>query len=207
MTTLPQAQRDRLRATVEAAEAKTTGEFVCVLAKQADGYRTIATLVAAVGALLLGGLFVAIPHGVAVSAVTLFKGQAALFVVLAALIHWTPLRLMVVPRSVRHARAHLLVRKAFLDLGLADTPKRNAVLLFVSLGESYVEIMADSGLQRHLDNAVWEKIVANFVAAVKVGRVVEGFEAAVAACTDVMAAHYPNRLDAPNRLPDHLIEL
>lgn len=130
-----------------------------------------------------------------------------LFFALAALIHWTPLRLLVVPRGVRHAREHLLARKAFLDLGLADTPERNAVLLFVSLGERYVEITADSGLQRHLDNAVWENIVADFVAAVKAGRVVEGFEAAVAACTDVMAQHYPNRPDAPNRLPYHLIEL
>lgn len=207
MTALTKAQRERIRATVEAAESKTSGEFVCVVARQADGYRYIATLVAAIAALLAGGLFVAIPHGIAVSAVELFEGQAVLFVLLAALIHWTPLRLLVVPRGVRHARAHLLARKAFLDLGLADTPERNAVLLFVSLGERYVEITADSGLQRYLDNALWEKIVADFVAAVKAGRVVEGFESAVAACTDIMATHYPNRPDAPNLLPDHLIEL
>ncbi|MBT5413092.1 MAG: hypothetical protein HOH66_02670 [Rhodospirillaceae bacterium] len=204
MTDLTQAERQALRAAVEAAEQKTAAEFVTVLARESDDYVFPSTLAAAALTFILSGiaaLFVS-------DAVLLFACQSGVFIALALLFRLPGLRARFVPLALRRRRVGRHARLLFLDLGLHRTKNRTGVMLFVSLAERYVEIIADDGVQRHLDgNEAWEKVVADFVAAVKAGRPAEGMTGAVEACAAVLAAHLPRAPDDENELPDHLIEI
>jgi len=181
MARIDDTQRKAIQAAIEAAEARTSAEFVTVVARSAEPYLFIPSLAAAIG---------------------------ALFVVLAAVCQIPAIRFALVPKSIRHARASRLARQIFLELGMTESEDRNAVLLFVALGERYVEIIADAGLQAKLtDTSVWDAAVARFVGQVRQGRVVDGFVSAIEGCADVMAEHFPDREGAENRHPDRLIEL
>ncbi len=95
-----------------------------------------------------------------------------------------------------------------VELGLHRTKARAGLLLFVSLAERHVEIIADDGVQAHMQgNAVWEGIVADFVTHVRSGRVADGFVGAIDACAETLAEHFPRGPDDENELPDHLIEI
>src|SRR3546814_10562785 len=85
------------------------------------------------------------------------------------------------------------------------------LLIFVSVAEHYVEILADQAINEKVAQEEWDSIVAAFVAAVKQGRVAEGFEQAVDACGALLAQHFPaapgERNELPDRSEEHTSEL
>lgn len=203
-----ESDRTRIREAVEEAEARTSGEFVTVIARESDSYLYAPTLAAAILALALSGFVLVLPLPIRIDAFTLYMGQAIGFIVLAALFRLPALKRHLVPRGVRRRRAGRHARELFVELGLHRTKARAGLLLFVSLAERHVEIIADDGIQAHLQgNALWEGIVEGFVAQVKRGGVADGFVAAIGACADIMAEHFPRGPDDENELPDHLIEI
>ena len=56
------------------------------------------------------------------------------------------------------------------------------ILLFVSLGERYVEILADHATHAIVPEGTWNRIVDEFVAAVQSGRIAEGVVSAIESC-------------------------
>lgn len=203
-----ESDRARIREAVERAEARTSGELVTVIARESDSYLYAPTLAAAVIVLALSGIILMLPLPVRIDAFTLFKGQAIGFILLAVLFRVPALKRHLIPRAVRRRRAGRHARELFVELGLHRTKARAGLLLFVSLAERHVEIIADDGVQAHVEgNAVWEGIVSGFVAQVKRGEVAEGFVSAIGACAGIMAEHFPRGPDDENELPDHLIEI
>jgi putative membrane protein len=208
MTMISPDQRAMLRERIEAAESRTSAEFVTIIARAAEPYLFIPTLFAAVATLLMSGVALFFQATLLLTLIEFFAGQVIVFTVLALIFRIPEIRFALVPRSIRHARASRLARYMFLELGLTETEDRNAVLFFVATGESYVEVIADVGLQARLsDSAVWDRIIATFVEDVREGNIAEGYARAIDGCADVMAEHFPNRDGAPNRFPDRLIEI
>lgn len=201
-------QRDALHDTIKAAESRTSAEFVTVVADSAEPYLFIPTLFAAVATFLISGVVLFFQDALPLTTIEFFAGQVIVFSGLALIFRIPEIRFALVPKSIRHSRASRLARHMFLDLGMTETEDRNAVLFFVAMGERYVEVIADVGLQQKLDDpAVWDRIVGKFVEDVREGNVAEGFSTAIEGCADVMAQHFPNRDGAPNRFSDRLIEI
>ena len=63
------------------------------------------------------------------------------------------------------------------------------MLFFVSLGERYVEVIADRDIHARVPAGTWDRIVADFIAAVKAGQSADGFIAAIEACAAVLETH------------------
>jgi len=64
-------------------------------------------------------------------------------------------------------------------------------LLFVSIGERYVEIIADHETHALVPDGTWDKIVIDFLTTVKSGRIADGVLDAIAACRAVLDTHHP----------------
>jgi putative membrane protein len=205
MAFLADTDRQRIEQAVEDAETKTTGEFITVVAGESDGYLYVPTLAAASIVFILSGLVLLVPTDFGL--LEFYAGQIVAFIALSFAFRWTPLKMLLVPKAVKHRRASRFANQLFHDLGLSSTRERTGVLLFVSAAERYVEIIADRGIQQHVDNAVWERIVAGFVRRVREGKIADGFVEAIEACTLVMAEHHPWRPDDVNELPNRLIEI
>jgi putative membrane protein len=205
MAFLGEQDRQWVRAAIEAAERRTRGEFITVIAREADDYLYIPLLWAALVALLVPVLlsFVDLPwlhaHGYALQIVS--------FVVIALLVRVPVIKHRLIPTAVQRQRAHAVALEQFLLQNLHATEERTGVLLFVSVAEHYVEIIADKGINDKVSSDTWDELVKAFVALVRQGRVGDGFVNTIASCGDLLEQHFPAREGDRNELPNHLIEL
>ena len=177
MAFLTDQDRQKIASAITEAERRTSGELVAVVAPAADDYRYVPLLWPALAALLLPAILLTIAPGMA--AWTLYLAQAAAFFVLALLAHLLPVRMALVPDSLKRRRASQLAREQFFEQRLHLTRARTGVLIFVAVAEHYVEIIADEGINALVPPGTWDKAVADFVEQVRAGRVTEGFLAVV----------------------------
>lgn len=206
MITFSDQDKARITAAIHAAEKNTSGEFVAVVARISDHYLFLPLLWAAIVALLVPGVFLL--FSVPLAYMHIYQIQLAVFIVLALLFLFVPeLHLHLIPRHIKHARASRLAKAQFYLQGVHVTHDRSGVLFFVSLAEHYVEIVADRGIHEKLGEAHWQGIIRTFVEHVQKGQVVEGFVAAISACGEAMAQHYPPDPDNTDELPGGLIEI
>ncbi|MEH6784264.1 MAG: TPM domain-containing protein [Alcanivorax jadensis] len=196
--------QETLSRSIGEQEKRTDAELVTVLARQADDYRYVTLLWAALLSLLVPVALLFLPVWLTPFEALLL--QWGVLLVLAVLFRLKPVQFRVVPRRLQRMRAAGLARQAFLEQGLHRTRGGTGLLIFVSEAEHYVEILADQGIARHVDDSEWQTIVDAFIARVKAGRVAEGFQECVAACGDKLATHVP-ATEQKNELPNHLIML
>ena len=207
MALVSDQDRARIKAAVETVEAATTGEFVIVIAKQADEYLFIPILWAALLALALPGVlhFSAIDWAISYS----YPIQISAFVIAAVLFRWPPLMMRLIPKAVKKQRAHRMAQQQFLAQNLHHTRDRTGILLFVCEAEHHVEIIADQGINDRVAAGTWDRTIETLVTHIKTGRVVDGLIGAVESCGQQLQTHFPHRADEAdhNELPDHLVEI
>ena len=202
---LTEADKAKVREAISAVERNTSGELVTVITAASDDYLYIPTLWAALMALVLPG--VVLLGNMWIDYAWLYAAQVAAFFALTALFRIPAIKLRLVPKAIKRQRAGRVALEQFFLQNLHNTRERTGILIFVSMAENYVEIIADKGINDVVSKAVWEKAVADFVAAVKRKRYTEGFIAAITQCGEILQEHFPARQDNPNELPNHLVEL
>ncbi len=88
---------------------------------------------------------------------------------------------------------------------LHATRDRTGVLIFVSLLEHRVLVLADSGINSKVPSGTWDALVQKLIAQLKEGRTVDGLVAAIAECGSVLREHFPARDGDSNELPNRPI--
>ena len=227
VTDLTTTAHDRIAAAITAAEARTSGEIFCVLARRVSSYRDVSLGWAAAAALLLPlgliplGFDPAWIPGIAdsweaahLAAREVSTGQAlgayAVIQAVVFLLVYLITRLPVVtrwvtPRAVRRARVRNAAMQQFLAHGLHVTEARTGVLIFAALADHQVEVVADEGIHAKVDQEVWADAAEALVQGLKRGDPAAGFEAAVGLCGAVLADHFPPRPANPNEVADRLV--
>jgi putative membrane protein len=132
--------RERISAAIRAAEAKTAGEIVCVLAQTSCDATALPIFIAAVVSLALPWLLVAFTAMPVNRILTL---QVVVFFVLAVSLCLPRVRAALVPRVAGRAVAHRAAMEQFSIRGIAHKKDHAGVLIFVSLGERYARIVAE----------------------------------------------------------------
>ena len=200
---LSEQDKQRIRDAIQDVERKTSGELVTVIAHSSDNYAYIPLLWAALLALVLPGPFVLadvwwfLAHS--------YFYQLGCFIVAALVFRIPAIRLRLIPATVRRRRAHRHAMEQFVLNNLPATQQANGILLFVSVAEHYVEIIADKGINDRVHANTWVTIVAHFTQQVKSGEIAEGFIEAIHACGAVLQEHFPAYRDNLDELPNHLI--
>jgi putative membrane protein len=219
---LTAADHARVSDAITSAERTTSGEIFCVVAEACDDYRVVpfawAGLVALVvpplllwfglgyPGLLAGGWDARVPDPQAV--VVLYAGlSAAFFVAAFVAVRLRPVRLALTPRSLKREAVHRAAVASFLAHGIHVTDARTGVLIFLATAEHVAEVVADEGIYKRVDPAIWGDAVAVLTEGARSGRIAEGFIRAVALCGEVLAEHFPPQASNPNELPDKLIEI
>jgi putative membrane protein len=200
---LSTADRDRILAAVAAAEQRTSAELVVTVAAASDHYTLYPLAWAGGASLIVGGLLAVLTPRLGIGMG--FIVEAAVFVVLGIVLHWLPLRLLLVPARQKRAEAAALARVEFARLVLGRTPDAMGLLLFASLGERCVEIIPDRAIADRIPAAHWQKVIDDLTAALRTGAAVEGFVRAIAACTEILEREFPCGPDDTNHLPDAVV--
>lgn len=204
MTLLNEQQLQEVADTIETVEKETDAELVTVLARQADNYRYIPTLWAAVIALLMPALLKLSPFWISENELLML--QWINFIALALLFRIPTVMMKLVPKSVRYWRASNLARRQFLDNNLHHTKGETGVLIFISEAEHYVEIIADRGISQHVSDEQWQNIVNNLTDQIKRKNTMPGLISCINACGELLKQHAP-ATEQKNELPNHLVLL
>jgi uncharacterized membrane protein len=92
----------------------------------------------------------------------------------------------------------------FGKLRVWDTERNNGVLIYLLLAEHAIEIVADRGLNAHVDAAQWDTIIATMREAFRARRHEQGLNAAIDAVDALLRQHFPLApgQERSNELPD-----
>jgi putative membrane protein len=196
-------ERKAIGEAIRAAEQRTCGQIVCVLARSSSDYSAIPIQWAAVLALIVPWPLI---YFTQLTVQRIFLTQIIVFILAGLILSWSPLRMALVPRAVQRARAHRGAIEQFFLRGLAHTRHRCGVLIFVSMAEHYVRIVADQGVAAKVAQSEWKDAVDALTGHMRHGRIAAGFIAAIERCGAVLAAHAPPD-GTPDNLPDRIFVL
>ncbi|MBB4197091.1 putative membrane protein [Rhodoblastus sphagnicola] len=190
-------------AAVQRAEARTSGQIVCVLARRSCDSGGAAALYAGALACLAPWPLLSATDW---SAQIIFAIQLAVFILALAVLGVTSLGVALVPRAERRRQAFRAATEQFFTRGVGRTQSRAGVLIFVSLEERYARILPDEGLAGKISEAEWREVIAVLTERLRAKRVTEGFVAAIDRCGALLARAAPAN-GKGNELPDGLVRL
>jgi len=198
---LSKDEQDRIARAIRAAEARTSGEIVCVLAQTSSHVTGLPVFIAAVVALALPWLLTAF------TAMTVYRMlllQVIVFVTLLVVLCLPPVRVALMPRRARRAIAYRFAMEQFASRGLAGNKNQSGILIFVSLTERYARIIAGDDIAARVPQAKWQEAVDALIAHTRNGFVADGFVTAIEICGNELAKHFPPSDINRNELPDRI---
>lgn len=199
--TISAQDRERIAKAVGAAEDKTSGEIVCVLAQSSTADTALPVLVAAVATLVLPWILVAFT---AMTVKAILSLQIAAFLVLWILFSVPRVRAHLLPRRLRRQMAYRAATEQFIARGIERKKDRCGILIFVSLAERYARIIADDGIAARVPQSEWQAAVDALVAHVREDRIADGFVAAIDLCGKELAVHFPRTGPKRGELTDRI---
>ena len=186
---LSKTAKAAVQAAIDDAETRTTAEIALVVTPSSDPYQSFLALHAfALGSLAAMALWLCYP---ALGFPVFFILQVAVLVTVFALSPLHPLFMKLVPKKVMH---HRVARRAYEEFLIASRHMPApvpVVLLFVSLAEKYVHVVHSRAVPQKIAAAEWDKIIANFTAAMPQKGVDAACLAAVADMARLLEAHFP----------------
>jgi len=173
---------------IQAAEAKTSGDIVCVLAQTSSHATALPILIAAIAALATPWLLV---NFTAMTVHRILSLQVIAFLVLLVLLCLPPVRVALMPRKARRAIAHRVAMDQFISRGIAREKGRSGILIFVSLAERYARIITDDEIAARVPQAEWQAAINALIAHMRDGRIADGFITAINVCGNKLEQQFP----------------
>ena len=210
---LSEADRERIRQAVHAAEQHTRAEIVPMIVARSGLYRDArhwAGLIAALTTLaaLLTIEFSWLPWG--------WHASNAAWLIVAVMLayaggawvgSWPPVvRLLTSSTRMRH-KVMLRAERAFAQHAISQTRERTGVLILLSILERQIYVLPDRSLTGLVPAERWKQVVQAAVERLRGGDIAGGLSHAIHACGVVLADACPARPgDNPNELPDQIID-
>ena len=106
---------------------------------------------------------------------------------------------------------HLTPRERALEvfglLRVWDTEQNAGVLIYLLLADRDVEIVADRGIDRAVNDAAWQAICTRMETSFREGRFAEGVVTGVVEISALLAQHFPRTGTGANEIPDRPVVL
>lgn len=204
------ADREAVEAAVRGSEGRTSGEIVPFVVDRSDDYPNAVWKGAALGALIAPLLALALYRGGG------FWGEhLALWIALPALAGGAlgfllarflpPLRRALAGRESCELRCRRRAAVAFLECEVFKTAGRTGILVFVSIFEHQVVVLADSGIHASVPQSAWDAIAGRLAASLRQGERGPALARAIRECGELLARQGVARApDDVNELPDTL---
>lgn len=207
---LSEDDRRTITAAVKAAEKQTAGEIVPMIVTASYHYPM---------ADVIGGVTLALPTTLLLTPpiggwfwlgswnLWLFLGIfTLLFVTGLAIVRRIPaLKRIFISKREIDAEVEEAAVTHFFKKGIHRTDEETGVLIFISLFEHRVWILADRGINRKVDPGQWSAIVEDVVQGIRQKRAGEAIAAAVTTVGRLLAEHFPVRDDDRDELTNLIV--
>ncbi len=225
---LTQSDHERIAAAITEAESKTSGEIFCVLTHEVSRYREVplawATAAALVAPplLVLAGLHrlaladifsswtdetVRAVESVILRALTTYTLlQAGIFLGVALVVALPSVRRLLTPRFLKRHRVRQMARHHFAASGARLSHAEPHILIYASLGDRQVELVAHRAIHDAVGEGPWNAAVTAVTDGMKAGKPADGFIRAIEICGAALAKHFPPSGPPKNLLPNDILE-
>lgn len=200
-----ESAKQRVKKAVESVEAQSSAEVVVAVRDHSGSYRH---------ADLAGGALLSY----AVLLYTLFSPQVFGLPIIALLVpasfalgalgvrSWPRLRLALAGRSQVQQAVASAARSTFVELAVASTRDRTGILIYVSLLERRVRVVADRGVKEAAPGASWKSAVGRMEGVLAQyeddAEALDALVRSVSALGPVLSDDLPRRPDDTNELED-----
>ncbi len=179
---LTDADHKQIDDAIHAVEAKTSGDIYCIVAHESSQYREVPLAWGAIAALVVPplGLLVGLTPGFFAHPLTNWSiasvagqsrelsyalsfyalAQGILFAAVALLASIPAVRRIVTPGFLKRHRTTQVARQHFISSGLHLGPNQPHVLIFLSLMERRVQVLADKAVHEAAGEAPWNEASA-----------------------------------------------
>ena len=208
---LSDAEKKQVEAAVAAAEKNTSGEIVPMIVSSSYGYpmadvvgaAAFALPVSVVLTILIGGLL-----WIGTRDMWLFMGIfTVVFVGFKLLIkHLLPLKRWFISKREVEEEVQEAAVTAFFQNGLFRTRDETGVLIFISVFERKVWVLADRGINEKVPKDSWQEVVDMITIGIRENRPAEAICEAVKTVGEMLARHFPIKADDTNELKNLIIE-
>ena len=197
--------KQKIEKAIFEVEKKTSSELIAVVTEKSGEYLYISLLLTSLASLLIPfGLLFFAPD---MEAKSIYEAQLLGFMLFMVLFNVPKVLFYLLPKSVFVKAAKFKAYETFRILGLQKTRNYQAVMIFVSLYEQYIEIIADSAISAKIDNALWQSMIDAFVEKVKNEAFEEGYLQAINEVGALLVHHFPIEKEDKNELSNGLIEV
>lgn len=93
----------------------------------------------------------------------------------------------------------------FYEADLKSTRAQTGILLFISLMEHRVVVLADQAIANKLPPDTWNGVVNLIITGIKQNNLADGLTKGIQRCGEILKPHFPLQADDENELRDHLI--
>lgn len=202
---LTEEEQAKIVECVKEVETTTSGEIVPVIADESHHYPSAESFGSMVFAMILG------LAGCQLAGRTDMWTFLAVFLGLNMVFRFVLRRFPAVKKPfVGKARMKEEVEEgalnAFYDNGLHLTRDQTGIIIYVSVYEHMVQVLADKGINDKIDNAIWEQVVADVTESIRQGKPADGICQAVRRCGEIVHREFPIKHDDTDELPNLIIE-
>lgn len=206
--------RQRIAEAIEDAETDSVAEIVPYVVTRSGGYSAARWRGAVVGAVLGAALTLLLRGSMPAVFPLLFSGELAFAVplvmgVLGALaVGMSPsLVRLLTPNAELESAVFRRAVQAFVEKEVFATRNRTGILLFVSLLERRMEVLADRGIDELVDETAWTDVTDHIRQGIEADRLTRGLLNGIERCAGVLEEHGTSaRPDDENELADRLRE-
>ena len=197
-------EQEKIQQAVAAAEQRTSGEIVPMIVGASSRYAESNVTGLIVG-LALGSAAAIVwgdPWGYIHAELVWPVCGAALGLLLS---HVPAIKRILIPTARVLEAVHTRSLAAFTAHGLHYTKAHTGILIFVSLFEHRVVVLADRGINEKTQPGTWDGIVGIITSGLKSKNGCAAFCAAIEQCGKILAEHFPRAPDDRNELADKLV--
>lgn len=196
----------RIKKSIEEAELKTSGEIVPVIVNQSRSYIITYFICGLIGyiASLIYIYILTRGWGFDHTAQEILLLQILIITLFAMLGAIPFIRRIIIPKKVMEQNVRTASLSNFIASGLLETRDRTGILIFISLFERNVTILADKGINDHAPPDYWQEQVDSIIKGIKKKKPADALCSAINKMGDKLAEHFPPKPDDTNELSNEV---
>ena len=207
----------KISSAVKKAESKTSGEIVTAIIKESYNYAIYELIFAVITGLtyfIIMMFFVGNIenwlHGIfwdySIHHLVMFYGFST-FIAITILYfigNISNVDRFIVAKKIMQKKVNERAMRHFMESGVFNTKDRTGILIFISILERRVELLADSGINEKIPQGKWQNIVDNIIQGIKKKNVTAHLIESINDCGELLAQHFPIQPDDVNELSDEI---
>lgn len=208
---------EEIKKAVKEAESKTSGEIATAFTRESDNYAIFELIFACMCGFLYFTVLMFFTKPVesliknmlwdySLDHLLIFYGFSTFLVtaIFYLLANFHFIDRLIIPRSVMRRKVNERAVRHFMESGVYNTKERTGILIFISVLERRVELLADRGISEKIPLEKWQGIVDHITAGIKANKLTEHLTGSIRECGSLLAEHFPIQPGDVNELKDNI---